>query len=255
MNIDENVQKIIKLLIKKWKLLFIFAILGAVCAFIYTANFTTPTYTSSVEFLASAEDPTYDMDETTGSSDYIRTSETSKMNYAMKMISTYIEIFQTNEFCSDVADQINKKYGTHLSPADIKSSIKIDTVEDTAMFKMAVTTNNLELSYSIAHQLEESVPEQMKKTNKGLVQASVEDKAIKPVSAEGLQYPKKCLIGMLIGIVLAAIYVILRDVLDVRVKGSEDLKIRYDIPVLGSVPDFGNAKRTSNANKNKKGAK
>lgn len=252
MNIDENLQKTIKLLLKKWKLLLLFALIGALLAYIYTANFTTLTYTSSVEFLATAVDPTYEVSDS--SAEVVRTSETSKMNYAMKMISTYIEIFKTNEFCSSVADEMNKKFGTSLSPAGIKSSFSIETVEDTAMFKMIVTTDDPNLSYNIARQLEESVPAQMKISNNGLVQATVEDKAIKATAAEGLNYPKKCLIGMLIGIALAAVYVILRDLLDIRVKGSEDLKARYDIPVLGSVPDFG-IKHTASSGKSKKGAK
>ena len=48
MNIDENVQKVIKLLLRKWKLLILFMLIGALLAGVYTAKFTTLTYTSSV---------------------------------------------------------------------------------------------------------------------------------------------------------------------------------------------------------------
>lgn len=54
MNIDENVQKVIKLLLRKWKLLILFMLIGALLAGVYTAKFTTLTYTSSVEFLTAA---------------------------------------------------------------------------------------------------------------------------------------------------------------------------------------------------------
>ena len=50
MNIDENVQKVVKLLLRKWKLLILFMLIGALLAGVYTAKFTTLTYTSSVEF-------------------------------------------------------------------------------------------------------------------------------------------------------------------------------------------------------------
>lgn len=56
MNIDANVQKIIFALLKKWKLLVALTLLGAIVAGVYTANFTTLTYTSSVKFLAYAVD-------------------------------------------------------------------------------------------------------------------------------------------------------------------------------------------------------
>lgn len=201
---------------------------------VYTAKFTTLTYTSSVEFLAAAVDPAHEISDSTG--EVARTSQTSKMNYAMKMIDTYIEIFKTNKFCSKVAGEMNKKYYTNLSPADIKQSFTIETVENTAMFKLIVTTTNPTLSYNIAHQMEESVPEQMEETNNGLVQTTVEDKAIKPNTAEGRGYLKNCLLGAVAGLLIAAAYVILRDLLDVRIKSAEELSQRYDVPVLALFP-------------------
>ena len=240
MNIDENVQKVIKLLLRKWKLLILFMLIGAVLAGVYTAKFTTLTYTSSVEFLAAAVDPAHEISDSTG--EVARTSQTSKMNYAMKMIDTYIEIFKTNKFCSKVAGEMNKKYYTNLSPADIKQSFTIETVENT----------DPTLSYNIAHQMEESVPEQMEETNNGLVQTTVEDKAIKPNTAEGRGYLKNCLLGAVAGLLIAAAYVILRDLLDVRIKSAEELSQRYDVPVLGSIPAFTTGKRSAAGKKNTK---
>ena len=170
----------------------------------------------------------------------------------MKMIDTYIEIFKTNKFCSKVAGEMNKKYYTNLSPADIKQSFTIETVENTAMFKLIVTTTDPTLSYNIAHQMEESVPEQMEETNNGLVQTTVEDKAIKPNTAEGRGYLKNCLLGAVAGLLIAAAYVILRDLLDVRIKSAEELSQRYDVPVLGSIPAFTTGKRSAAGKKNTK---
>lgn len=42
------------------------------------------------------------------------------MNYAMKMLDTYIEIFSTNEFYQTVADELNKTYGTDYPASVIK---------------------------------------------------------------------------------------------------------------------------------------
>lgn len=81
----------------------------------------------------------------------------------------------------------------------------------------------------------------MKQNNNGLVQATVQDKAVKATSAESLGYPKKCAIGAAAGLVLAAAYIILRNLLDVRIKTSQELVEKYNIPVLGSIPDFSNS--------------
>lgn len=229
MNLDANIQKILMVVLKRWKLIIAFAIIGALLAGFYTANFTTLTYSSSVEFLAYAEDPKRDMDEY---------SYTSKMNYAKSMLGTYIEMFKTNKFNQDVANTINENYNTSYSASTIKHALTYETVQDTSMFKIIVTTQNADLSYQIAHQLETSIPEKMEQTSNGILKATVEDPALKAITYENLGYVKKCFIGFAAGAVLAAVYVILRDLLDIRIKNSDDLPERYEIPVLGTIPEF-----------------
>ncbi|MGN1328234.1 MAG: YveK family protein [Eubacterium sp.] len=252
MNIDANVQKILTLLLKKWKTLIIFALIGTFVAYFFTANFTTLTYASSVEFLAYAVDKDQELSDSSSSQQQV--SNTSKMNYAMKMMATYIELFQTNEFNQKVADALNENLSTNYSASMIKNATKIESVADTALFKMTVTTTDADLSYQIAHQLEETVPKVMKTTNNGLVGASVEDTALKATTSQSLGYPKKCLIGFLAGLVLAAAYYILKDLIDVRIKTSEELTDRYDIPVLGTIPEF-EIKASSQVKKQEKSAK
>ncbi|MBQ3905047.1 MAG: hypothetical protein II744_08735 [Eubacterium sp.] len=78
----------------------------------------------------------------------------------------------------------------------------------------------------------------MKEKNQGLVRASVEDRAIKATTAGSKGYAKKMLFSTLIAIALSAAYVVLRTLLDVRIKSSDELTEKYNIPVLGSVPNF-----------------
>lgn len=255
LNIDENVKRIVTALLKKWQLLIIFMVIGAIAAYAYTANFTTLTYNSEIEFLAYVVDSNQELADSntssstaTGSSQQ-RISETSKMNYAMKMLDTYIEVFSTNAFNQTVADTINKKHGTDVSAETVKNAIKIQKVENTAMFTCSVTTFDADLSYNIALALADCVPRSMEKTNEGLVLASVEDEPLKASTAISLGYPKKCLIGAMAGFVLAAAYIILRDLLDVRIKTEEELSERYNIPVLGSIPAFESKNKESKANK------
>ena len=257
LNIDENVQKVFTALLKKWKLIIVFALIGAFAAFLFTAKFTTLTYTSTIEFLAYAVDYEEELNDNTSttesnsSTSVQRTSQTSKMNYAMRMLDTYIEVFSTNNFNQMVADELNKTYGTDYSAGAVKGSISINKVENTAMFYFTVTTTDADLSYHIAQTLETCVPQAMDQTNQGLVQVSVEDAPMKAGAAESMQYPKKCIIGAIAGILLAALYAVLREFLDVRIKGAEDLSGKYDIPVLGSVPEFeiSNKKKKSGGNK------
>ena len=247
MNIDANVQKILISLLRRWKLLIVFALIGVLMGYFYTSHFTTLTYTSNVKFLAYAVDGSDDMGDISSTSsstsssksnEYVRTSNTSKMNYAMKMLPTYVEIMNTTEFMTKVTNALNKKQNSNYSVSTIKNSIKIELIEETAIFNISVTTTNAELSYNIAQQLETSIPQMMKQTNSSLVHASVQDKAVKAASAGSLGYPVKCAIGAAIGVLVAAAYVILRTLFDVRIKSSDELSDKYSIPVLGSIPNF-----------------
>ena len=236
MNLDANVQNILNLVLKRWKLILIVALIGTMVAYFYTANFVTLTYTSNVEFLAYTADTDQELRDSSTAQQTV--SNTSRMNYAIKMLSTYLELLQTNEFYQDVADELNKENGQDYSAAAIKNAVKIEAVKDTAMFKVTVTTEDADTSYQIAKQLETSIPEKMDSSNNGLVTASVEDSARKATTNEKLGYPKKCAIGFLAGAVLAVAFVILRDLLDVRIKATDELSDRYGIPILGTIPEF-----------------
>lgn len=236
MNLDANIQKILALLFRKWRLILILALIGTLCAYFYTANFTTLTYSSSVEFLSYSQESQKELNDSTVAAQ--TASNTSKMNYAMKMLNTYIELFKTNEFNKAVADSLNKQYNTSYSASQIQHAVTYKAVEETAMFRVTVTTTNADMSYQIANQLEKSIPQKMKETNNGLVLASVEDPAVKAGASESLGYAKKMLIGFLAGVVLAVVFIILRDILDVRIKNSDELTEKYGIPVLGTIPEF-----------------
>ena len=239
MNLDANIQKILLALLRRWKLIILAALIGALIGYFYTTNFTTLTYTSNVLFLTYATDGNDDIDSTSSvSNEVVRSSNTSKMNYAMKMMPTYIGIMQYNDFKEDLVNDMNESYNANYQVSSVNGTMSVSSIPDTAMFEVSVTTTSAELSYKIAKQLETTVPKMIKSESNGLVRAKVEDRAVKASSAGNRGYVKKCTIFAMVGIVLAAAYVILRSILDVRIKTSEELTEKYSIPVLGSIPNF-----------------
>ncbi len=259
MELDENLRKVLIALLSKWKLFVIAILIGAILGYVYTSNFTTLTYSSKVEFLAYTVDTEDEVSSSSSSSSSTsiststRTSNTSKMNYAMNMLPTYIEIISTNSFKQQLTDDLNERLNSSYSVATVGNSISVTTVDDTAMFKITVTTGDANLSYEIAVQLEETLSNMMEETNSGLVRASVQDAPLKATSAGSLGYGKKCALGAMALFALAAAYVVLRTILDVKVRESSELTERYNIPVLGTIPEFTFTQKT--AAKNKKGDK
>lgn len=45
-----------------------------------------------------------------------------------------------------------------------------------------------------------------------------------------------CIFGIMLGLFVSVLYIVLRDMLDLRVKGEDEIKKLYNIPVLGSIP-------------------
>ena len=61
---------------------------------------------------------------------------------------------------------------------------------------------------------------------------------IRASAAGSKGYTKKCAIGAIAGIVIACAYIILRNLLDIKIRSSEELVEKYNIPVLGSIPNY-----------------
>lgn len=244
---DENIKKAVQLFLKRWKLIVLIGLVGAVVAYFYTANFTTLTYTSSIEFYAYVPDE----EETTAAENsiVIPASNTSKMDYAIRMITTYLALLETNNFCTRAADSLNERLGSDYSASFVRGAMQSETTESTALFTVSVTTTNSELSYVMADDLSTVIPDFIEESNDGLVLIKVIDEPVVAAAAESLNYPLKCALGAAAGIILACVYVFLRDLLDVRIKSNEDLAARYNIPVLGMIPDFESKTRASNKKK------
>lgn len=197
MNTEIDLQKIMKLVLKKWKLVAIFCVIGALLIGIYSANFATKTYSSSVKFFVYAVETQQELSDSTLARN--AASNTSKINYAMQMMETYTEMLNTSEFAKRVANDLNKKYNSNYTYKDISKCISIETKEDTAIMTMTVTTDDKGTAFQIARQLEITVPKVMKNKNNGLLNASVEDAAIEASTPNGMGTVKKSILGFIGG--------------------------------------------------------
>ena len=56
------------------------------------------------------------------------------------------------------------------------------------------------------------------------------------------------LLGAVIGFLLAAIFVVVRELVNDKVQNPQELEKRYQIPVVGSIPDLDHGSRDSGKN-------
>ena len=55
--------------------------------------------------------------------------------------------------------------------------------------------------------------------------------------------PVNMMLGALVGIVLAVAVVLIINFYDVKVKGEDDIREKFDVPVIASIPDVSEIKK------------
>ncbi len=225
-----DLKKILLMVKKKWKAFVACGLIGVLAAFLVATYLIAPKYTSKVEFYAYVKnDGEIPVSDNAGGASVANTQST----FTIKMVPTYLTFLQTDDFYENIKEATN----LDLTASQIKGMITYAQTQDTSVFKATVTSNNAETSKKIADYIGEAAPRVISQTSDGLVNVKVIDPAVKGL-AEKASYPMYCAVGLLLGLGLAFAYALIRDMLDVHFKTEEDLATRYNIPLLGAVPDF-----------------
>ena len=69
-------------------------------------------------------------------------------------------------------------------------------------------------------------------------QVNVVDNASLPTTTSSPNVKQNTFIGIFVGVVLGIAVIFIRELLDTRIKDEDDLKNRYNIPVLGVIPNL-----------------
>lgn len=232
-NIELNLSEIIDILLKGIKVIAIMTVAFAFLAFGYSRWIVTPLYTANVQLYV---DP---MKDAPGSS-----TDLTNINYAQKVVTTYINILSTQSFYKEVAKDARVEYTTN----QLREMIKISAVQNTEIFKVSVTTPDPKVSLKIAESFTELAPEKIIEI-KDTDSLKVVDPAVLPERPSNNRTTLNTLVGAILGMLLGIGIIFVREMMDNRVKGEEDLARHYDLPILGTVPDFDkiNVKRGKNS--------
>ena len=225
-------------ILKHLKFIIFMTVLLGVVAFSY-AKFVLPLqYTSSISMYVKNND-----DQTTENAQY------NDIVASKSLVSTYIVILQHDAVIDEIGDMLVKEYGTKaledyltiedgkVKTSSLKSCIALSAEQDTEVLLISVTTKSPELSVSICNAMERVGPDKIKQvTHAGSVETIGAAKL--PTSPSGPNIRRYTIIGMLAGFVIAAAIVIIRFMLDTTVRTGDDIKTRFDFPILGEIPDI-----------------
>ncbi len=224
-----NFQQLFYTLVNKIWLIALSGVLFGAALYLYTDNFIPAQYRASVTFYVN------------NSASINETSQnvtTYDLTASQRLVNTYITILENrHEVMEKVADKVEERTGYRPSEASIRNMMSAGSVNETEVFKVSISNRDPVLATVIANAIADVAPGEIEAVIRGS-SARVVDRARQPSAP---YYPNKTtntMYGVICGILIAVIYVIIRVLMDVRVKGEEDLARLSDAPVLGTIPDF-----------------
>lgn len=220
--IEVSMAEIAAILLKRWWLIILSALVIGAGAFIVTKFIIEEEYTASVSMYVQA-----------GSSDGSLVASLNDLNYAQKVVNTYIEILRTEVFLKSVAQKAQVPYSTY----QLLEMIEIQAVNDTEIFKVKVTTTSPEESLLMARTISELAPQKIIEI-KNANDVKVVDPATLPLYPSSPNVLLNTAVGMALGLVLGVLTAFLIFYLDKRIKDEEDILRHYDVPILGVVPQI-----------------
>lgn len=202
----------------------------SVAAFCFCSFIAKPTYQSKVSFVASNGGVGTAIDN---ENNKIISSDIAA---SLGMVDTYVDVLNTRGAYVELSSAIGNKYKS----AELKKMVSVSKRnEDSLFIDVVVTSPSPEDSVKIANAFldlgENYVSQAMNEPSKKLVL-----KAEDCVSAVQ-NYPNTAmtvLIAAFLGFVLVYAVAIVVSVMDRTIKGEKDFTEKYDIPILGSIPNF-----------------
>ena len=146
---------------------------------------------------------------------------------------TYIEILTSNGFFST----IEKNTDIPLSAGAMRSMTSYSRVEETGVIHIYVTAPSPELANAICTAILDYANVQIMNIME-VGSVKVIDNATMPTSTSSPNIPKNTMLGMIVGMLLSFGIIFLINYFDVHIKTVEDIENKYDLVVLGTIPNM-----------------
>ena len=218
-----DLMKLIRSLLQHWWLLLIAAVLFGVGFFAGTHILIAPTYRSG--FTAYVNNRIDSNSTESVSSSDITASE--------NLTSTYAVIISSQPNVEAALEEA----GMTCTFDEAIEWISIDAVDDTQVIQVSVTAEDPDTAYQLAQALEEVSPDYVAEIVEGSSMRIVASPNY-PDEIYAPDYLRNALLGAVLGLFLAAAYIILRDLTDRRIKSAEALQERFDVPIVGIIHDL-----------------
>lgn len=213
---------IINILLKRIWVIITATIIGLLAALLISMFLIAPSYTSNSQMYVN---PNQNQLDTTGTY--------TDLQYAQKLVNSYLIILQNDVFLETVAEHSGLDY----TSGQLKNMISLSSINNTEIFEVKVTAPSPQDAYVLVNTITDLAPEEILRIRE-LDTVKIVTPAKLPVSPSSPNIKMNTAIGAVLALMLSAAIVFLIEFLDTRVKSEEDLTQRYALPILGSIPKY-----------------
>ncbi|MFR5978170.1 MAG: capsular polysaccharide biosynthesis protein [Lactococcus lactis] len=214
---------VLALLHKLWtkKLLILFtAFYFAAFSFLGTYFFIQPTYTSTTRI--------YVVNQATDN----KNLSAQDLQAGTYLVNDYKEIITSN----DVLSEVIKDEKLNLSEAELSKMVSVNIPTDTRLISISVKAKTGQDAQVLANKVREVASKKIKTVTKVEDVTTLEEAKL-PSSPSSPNIKRNVLLGAILGGFVAIVAVLVREVLDDRIRRPEDVEDVLEMTLLGIVPD------------------
>lgn len=190
---------------------------------VYTFKIQKPVYQSSAEVMVSAS-----------------SSDIEGQNYSLAsyLTNTFVAYFKSDLVLDEVVNKLNEQNIT-VSSSEIKNNLDISIVNDSLILELDYTSPSINNSKIILNTIIDTAIEI---TNKENISELLKDKImVFSYGKDGQRVSKTMMnlaLSLVIGVVIAFLYVLIKNAFDDTFKSKKDIEVVLNIPVIASIPHY-----------------
>lgn len=233
---------LLKLAFKHIYVLILAGVVFAAVAFSYCKFVAVPKYSATGSILVTNGSMINNTQSPDTSSTSSKNVSYTDINASLQLADTINDILNTN----DIYKELSLEDGNRYTYSNLKNRSSVRRRSTDSLFiDITFTASTPEEALRLANKFLNLTPEYVKEyiPSANAAVATQPDKAAKT-------YPRTSLYTLaagLCGVILAYAVVYIVSLTNNSIKDEEDIVNNYDIPVLGNVPDFANAKSKENS--------
>ncbi len=233
----EFIFKLMRQLISKWWLIFIFVVVFSVSGFAIAKLTYTESYTSTIILNVSNKDR-----EIAGAAaQYVTASDAQASTYLANNFK--VLLLTGNDFVTKIQETVKNTTGLEFSKEEIRGMIGVDIGQDTTLINVQVNSTDKETAYAVAIAIQ-SVYLDIVKDAFPTANFTVADSATQAVLASDSSTLIYTAIGLILGAALAVVIILVTDKIQNKLLSTEDIKNNFNIDILATVSDI----KTKNKN-------